>query len=116
MAEINKNDEVINESTGQIEQDQETEHNSPNLVNMDRRERRVTRAPTWMDDSVTGEGLSEEEIELKMAFVSPEDPITYAEAVKSLKWRLAMDSEITSIENNQTWKLTELPAGAKEKQ
>ncbi|RVW25663.1 Retrovirus-related Pol polyprotein from transposon RE1 [Vitis vinifera] len=34
-------------------------------------------------------------------------------AVMSSKWRLAMDSEINSIEKNQTWKLTDLPAGAK---
>ncbi|KAI4336284.1 hypothetical protein L6164_014828 [Bauhinia variegata] len=41
------------------------------------------------------------------------DPSSFEDAVKSSKWRLAMDEEIKSIEKNQTWKLVELPIGAK---
>ena len=41
------------------------------------------------------------------------DPISFEEAVKSAKWRAAMDTEIKSIEKNDTWLLTDLPAGAK---
>lgn len=37
----------------------------------------------------------------------------FEEAVKSIKWRQAMDSEIMSIKKNGTWMLTDLPAGAK---
>ncbi|KAJ8751551.1 hypothetical protein K2173_016789 [Erythroxylum novogranatense] len=42
-----------------------------------------------------------------------DDPVHFEDAVKSSKWRLAMDTEIESIEKNQTWELTELPSGAK---
>ena len=79
----------------------------------DARERRVRRALIWMEDYISGERLSEGEIELNMALVASTYPINYEEAVMSSKWRLAMDSEINSIEKNQTWKLTDLPAGAK---
>nr|DAD19628.1 TPA_asm: hypothetical protein HUJ06_021091 [Nelumbo nucifera] len=87
--------------------------NPVNTGRSDVRERRVRQAPIWMEDYVSGEGLSEEEIELNMALVASTNPINYEEAMKNSKWRLAMDSEINSIEKNQTWKLTDLPAGAK---
>ena len=48
-----------------------------------------------------------------MALVASADPLSYEEAVKSSKWRQAMDAEIRLIEKNETWSLTELPAGAK---
>lgn len=76
-------------------------------------EKRETHAPVWMRDYVTGEGLSEEENELNTTLTAPSDPLSYEEAVKSPKWKVAMDAEIRSIEKNQTWSLTELPAGAK---
>jgi hypothetical protein len=66
-----------------------------------------------MRDYVFGEGLSEEETELNMALVTFVDPLSYEEAVKSYKWREAMDAEIQSIQKNKTWSLTKLPAGAK---
>ncbi|KZV39334.1 retrovirus-related Pol polyprotein from transposon TNT 1-94 [Dorcoceras hygrometricum] len=67
-----------------------------------------------MDDYVSGEGLSEEEVDAYMVQeVIPDDPILFEEAVKHEKWRKAMDSEISSIENNQTWELMDLPIGAK---
>ncbi|KAL6321847.1 hypothetical protein AAG906_035546 [Vitis piasezkii] len=47
----------------------------------DARERRVRRAPIWMEDYISGEGLSEGEIELNMALVASTDPINYEEAV-----------------------------------
>ncbi|KAJ8648794.1 hypothetical protein MRB53_001817 [Persea americana] len=64
-------------------------------------ERREIQAPIWMRDYVSGEGLSEEENELHMALVAPADPLSYEEAVKSSKWRQAMDAEIRSIEKNE---------------
>ncbi|BBG94345.1 hypothetical protein Prudu_002602 [Prunus dulcis] len=45
--------------------------------------------------------------------VATEDPFHFEEAVRNVKWRQAMNSEINSIEKNKTWTLTELPAGAK---
>jgi hypothetical protein len=39
--------------------------------------------------------------------------VSYEEVVKSYKWREAMDTEMESIQKNETWSLTELPAGTK---
>jgi hypothetical protein len=47
-----------------------------------------------MRDYVFGEGLSEEETKLNMAIVTSDDPLSYKEAVKSYKWREAIDAEI----------------------
>ena len=63
-------------------------------------EKRETHAPVWMRDYVTGEGLSEEENELNTTLTAPSDPLSYEEAVKSPKWKVAMDAEIRSIEKN----------------
>lgn len=76
-------------------------------------EGRVRNAPPWMQDYVTGEGLSEEEGLNAMMMLIDADPITYEEAAKSMKWRNAMSTEIESIERNNTWELTTLPDGAK---
>lgn len=48
-----------------------------------------------------------------MAQIDCTDPIRFEDAVKSSKWRQAMDAEINSIVKNETWGLTDLPAGAK---
>lgn len=64
-----------------------------------------------MVDYVSGQGLFEDEVH--MALVVSTDPLYFEEAVKSENWRLAMDSEIKSIENNQTSTLTKLSAEAK---
>ena len=48
-----------------------------------------------------------------MAQVIFADPLSFEEAVKSSKWRLAMDAEMRAIERNETWCLTELPTGVK---
>ena len=48
-----------------------------------------------------------------MAFMVSSDPANFEEAIKSSKWKQAMDEEINSIEKNQTWHLVELPTGAK---
>ena len=65
----------------------------------------------WMGDYVSGEGLSEDEV--NMTLVEPIDPLYFKKAVKSANWRLAMDYEIKSVEKKKTWTLTELPARAK---
>lgn len=46
-------------------------------------------------------------------FVSSDDPATYEEARRAVKWLKAMHAELESIEKNETWQLTELPKGAK---
>ena len=75
---------------------------------------RERRKPTWMEEFVSGEGLSEEEVEAYLIQeVLGEDQTQFEEVVKHEKWRKAMDSEIQSIEKNQTWELMDLPTGAK---
>lgn len=67
-----------------------------------------------MQDYESGEGLSEEEDLQNLAlFTSQADPTFYEEAVKSEKWRNAMDLEIEAIVKNKTWELADLPVGAK---
>ena len=41
------------------------------------------------------------------------EPLSYQEAVRSKKWRDAMDEEINSITKNDTWELATLPQGYK---
>lgn len=54
------------------------------------------------------EDLYENE-ELHSLMVSEEkDPITYEETAKDEKWMKAMDSEMTSIEKNNTWGISQL--------
>ncbi|KAH9743184.1 Integrase catalytic domain-containing protein [Citrus sinensis] len=55
--------------------------------------------------------LSEEEVQLAMFAAA--DPIRFDDAVKSEKWRKAMDVEIEAIKRNNTWELTELLEGGK---
>ena len=69
--------------------------------------------PSWMRNYVSGEGLSEKETKLNMAIMTSDAPVSYEEVVKIYKWREAMDVEIQSIQKNETWRLTELPAGTK---
>lgn len=74
---------------------------------------RVRRAPVWMRDYETGEGLFEEDADVNLAFYPSVDRIYFNEAIKSSKWREAMNLEMRSIEKNDTWTLTDLPEGAK---
>nr|KYP48895.1 Retrovirus-related Pol polyprotein from transposon TNT 1-94 [Cajanus cajan] len=66
-----------------------------------------------MEDYVSGERLLEEEDIVHMASVDSTNPICFEDAVKSTKWRQTMEDEIVAIEKNDTWKLVELPNGAK---
>ena len=42
-----------------------------------------------------------------------DDPVLFDEAIKSEKWRRAMDAKMEAIQKNDTWELTKLPKGAK---
>lgn len=41
------------------------------------------------------------------------DPVTFDDAAREEKWRVAMQQEIDAIERNKTWNLIDLPAGKK---
>jgi len=84
-------------------------------VGSNRAGRNIQR-PTWMKDYVC-EGLSmiieEGEAELMALFIGEDDPEKFEEAIKEEKWRKAMEAEIKSINDNNTWELVDLSDGAK---
>ncbi|KAD4385282.1 hypothetical protein E3N88_25450 [Mikania micrantha] len=71
--------------------------------------KRTTRPPSWLKDYHTGEGPSDEETQLFALNVT--DPLTYQEAAPKPEWQQAMKEEITALNKNRTWELTNLPAG-----
>ena len=105
--DANPTEENEIEETDQIGDQLDT---TQNVVDEDGR---IRHAPRWREDYVSGEGLSEDEDIVHMALVDSAYPICFEDAVKSAKWRQAMEDEITAIEKNHTWKLFELPNGAK---
>ncbi|KAL4282535.1 hypothetical protein GQ457_16G016120 [Hibiscus cannabinus] len=65
-----------------------------------------------LEQNYVVDGINEEEV-AHFALFSDYDPIGFEEAVKESKWREAMNVEISSIEKNNTWKLTDLHKGQK---
>jgi len=111
---------VSNEETGESEPDGGNIEADGDNINISHEEHsshviRARRPPGWIRDYETGQGLSDEEIVnlTHLALFTDRDPITFAEAVKSEKWRKAMDQEIQAIKKNDTWDLTVLPLGGK---
>lgn len=76
-------------------------------------EGRSRKQPAWLKDYVSGEGLSDEEAAFYSAFfvlyTTGADPLNFEEAMKSERWRNAMDAEIEAIEKNGTWELIDRP-------
>ena len=66
-----------------------------------------------MRDYATGEDLSEEDNEAHLAMSTTTDPINFEDALKSEKWRQAMDLKMEAINRNGTWELMVLPEGKK---
>ncbi|GAA0160040.1 transmembrane signal receptor [Lithospermum erythrorhizon] len=73
--------------------------------------RRTHRNPVWMTDYVSGSEVSEDEVNLVQ--LEEEDPVQFETAVRSKKWRDAMDMEINSIVKNNTWTLSTIPQKGK---
>jgi hypothetical protein len=100
------NDGDANEDSSQSEQS--GDENSNSLPP------RTRKPPSYLRDFVTNAETEGDDLLQNLAvFCNSEDPQTYDEAVRSEKWRKAMDLEIESIETNGTWELTSLPAGVK---
>lgn len=76
--------------------------------------RRIRKPPTWMKDytSRKGSGSSDDD-ETNLALLMSNDLVHYEEAVTDANWRMEMDNEIKSIENNKTWTLVTLRVGCK---
>lgn len=69
-----------------------------------------------MRDYVAGNAsfvITEDEEDLVAMFIAAEDPNCFEEAMQQDVWRQAMEAEITSIEENKTWELVDLPIEAK---
>ncbi|BAF28754.2 Os11g0656500 [Oryza sativa Japonica Group] len=56
-------------------------------------------------------GLANREVQEELMMVSGEEPATFAQAERDEDWRRAMLDEISSIEENKTWRLVDLPSG-----
>ena len=66
------------------------------------------------DCVVTSDDVVDKEGELvHYAFYADVKPINVAEALKDSKWVKAMNEEVKSIKDNNTWSLVELPQGKK---
>lgn len=74
----------------QLENDANENEDSPN-------QGRVKRKPTHLEDYVANQVEIEEELNL-ISLAQIEDPLTFEETVKDVKWRQAMNSEIESTE------------------
>ena len=81
-----------------------------------RRPHRARRMPARLQDCVvTSDDVVDDEGELiHYTFYSYVEPVNTAEALKDSKWVKAMNEEVKSIEDNNTWSLVELPQGKKE--
>jgi hypothetical protein len=53
------------------------------------------------------------EIEVNSLLALMEEPLSYQEDAGDAEWVAPMDSEMQSINKNQTWELVKLPAGHK---
>lgn len=53
----------------------------------------------------------EDDIADELLLAGIDEPVCYSQAIKEQHWKEAMDCEISAIEQNQTWKLTDLPPG-----
>ncbi|PNX70402.1 copia-type polyprotein, partial [Trifolium pratense] len=106
QAPANNNEDenfVINDTSS----DSETERNSPLGA-------RIRKPSVRLNDYVTGRAAEEdtdENLHYLAVMNTNEDPITYSEAAKLDVWKQAMDVEMESIKNNDTWELTTLPTG-----
>ncbi|KAL2244201.1 UNVERIFIED_CONTAM: Retrovirus-related Pol polyprotein from transposon RE1 [Sesamum indicum] len=82
-----------------------------------RRSTRAIRKPLWLDDFVCQHDSSSLQptspsyTSFVAALTTIREPHSFAEAVKHPEWKAAMDAELQALEQNQTWKLTSLPAG-----
>lgn len=94
----------------------ENEDNNPVQEEAEGSERtrtgRSKTRPVWMRDYEMGLFMEEEE-DLMALVTEMGDPEKFEEAVHHEKWKQAMEAEMNSIEENNTWELVELPEGSK---
>lgn len=108
-AETEQHETEQNE-TEQLETEQhETEPVDESENNEPRRSTRQTKTPSYLDDYLL---LAKIECELLLLSINDE-PATYREAKKHVRWTRACKDEIDSINKNKTWTLVDKPQGVK---
>ncbi|KAL2252609.1 UNVERIFIED_CONTAM: Retrovirus-related Pol polyprotein from transposon RE1 [Sesamum indicum] len=104
-------------------EDSHEEENTKTAANHNevlRRSTRITSRPARLEDYICSNISEHTHIPIKSpspsthaCFVSacclPQEPKTYAEAIKKEEWRNAMNTELEALEKNQTWEITKLP-------
>jgi hypothetical protein len=112
-ADNNVNDEIDNVSNNEedvVVEDTSSDSESEYFNSPSPQQPRIKKPSVKLTDYVTEQDV---EFHNLAVFNASEDPITYNEAVKLDVWRKAMDAEIESIKENNTWELTTLPPGYK---
>jgi hypothetical protein len=66
---------------------------------------------TDIHGSASPPGRATRNVHRELFFAAGEEPTSFQEAEQEVAWRNAMTDEINSIEENNTWKLTDLPVG-----
>ena len=95
--------------------EREVRQEEPTDIPSTSRPQRTRRMPARLQDCViTSDDVIDDEGELvHYAFYADVEPVNAAEALKDSKWVKAMNEEVKSIEDNNTWSLVELPQGKK---
>jgi len=70
-------------------------------------------APYLITDYVNYDYFSLAHCAFLTSISQEKEPVTYTNAVKDIRWRDAMKSEIHALETNETWTVTQLPPGKK---
>nr|GEV43200.1 retrovirus-related Pol polyprotein from transposon TNT 1-94 [Tanacetum cinerariifolium] len=90
-------DEYVNEET--------TSNEQADFENKDEPVQQRTRSLQDLHESTTEMHL--------VCLVADTENITFEEAIRSEKWKKAIDVEINAIERNKTWEMAQLPKGQK---
>jgi hypothetical protein len=112
----NSDNESDNQPVTEAEMELEKDDEIPDDDDTTELPTRTRQPPTYLRDYVTNLDSADENQNLAnylALFSSKEDPDSYEEAVKHDVWRKAMESEIESIKENNTWELTDLPHGVR---
>ncbi|KAL0332868.1 UNVERIFIED_CONTAM: Retrovirus-related Pol polyprotein from transposon RE1 [Sesamum calycinum] len=82
-----------------------------------RRSERHTQPPTWLRDFVQtssdhiSSNLASSHSDFQAALSTVQEPRTYNQAKGCVEWELAMQKELSALEQNETWEIVDLPKG-----
>ena len=106
---FSESEEEVVEGIELVVTDQKAEATTPTSIESSNEvapvqvETRIRRAPPYLQDYVTGEGLSEDvDVNNLVMFIYHEDPSFFEEAKRDVKRRRVMDLKIEAIEKNET--------------